>query len=46
MMPPTIKKTQLTGWLKKTPIGERLQAEVSGDSVLRVVGLADTNQSG
>ena len=30
MMLPTIKKTQLTGWLKNAPIRERLQAEVSG----------------
>jgi hypothetical protein len=45
MMPPTIKKTQLTGWLKNAPTRERLQAEVSGELALRVVSLADTSVS-
>ena len=25
MMPPTMRKTQLTGWLRKAPIRDRLQ---------------------
>ena len=29
MMLPTMRNTQLTGWLRKTPMRDRLQAEVT-----------------
>ena len=32
MMPPTMRNTQLTGWLRKTPMRDRLQAAVRGGS--------------
>ena len=45
MMPPTMRNTQLTGWLRKTPMRDRLHAEASGAGVLRVVSGVDTNGS-
>src|SRR4029077_1644595 len=41
-MPPTIRKTQLMGWLKNAPTRVWFQCVVSGCSAERVLSLADT----
>ena len=35
MMLPTMRNTQLTGWLRKAPMRDRLQAEESGASTVQ-----------
>ena len=45
MMAPTMRNTQLTGWLRKTPMRDRLQTGVRGAGVLSMVSGVDKNGS-